>query len=117
MSRVLRIAITILASVWIIGGDNYRSDARAAETASAQSLLFDAPYLAQLELPTALAYSYRHETADEKIFGKGFSDTVRIKIAKPGDATQLNLVSLEIFPERANASSGPTRICAAIRSS
>ncbi len=71
---------------------------------SAQKLLFDTPYLHQLKLPSSLNYTYKHEAADPKQFGKPFTDTIAVDLTKPDNPEHVNSVSMRIFTgERARA--------------
>ncbi len=79
--------------------------AQAAETA--QKLLFDTPYLQQLKLPSSLNYTYRHEAAETRLFGKPFTDTIAVDLVKPSNPDHVNSVSMRIFTGERARSLGP----------
>lgn len=82
--------------------------AYAAEAAAtAQSLLFDAPYLKRLEAPATLSYSFRHDTANETIFGEAFEDFIRLEVKKSGDGGEVNVASVDVFSGKRRKSLGP----------
>ena len=71
----------------------YAPAAQAAETA--QKLLFDTPYLQQLKLPSSLNYTYRHDAAETRLFGKPFTDTIAVSPSRR--SSPLGVTSLSRF--------------------
>ena len=80
--------------------------AQAAETA--QKLLFDTPYLQQLKLPSSLNYTYRHEAAETRLFGKPFTDTIAVDLVKPSNPDHVNRFPCASSPVNGPARSAPT---------
>ncbi|MGI9462700.1 MAG: hypothetical protein ACR2OM_02100 [Aestuariivirgaceae bacterium] len=83
------------------------SFARADETATPQKLLFDAPYLSKLNVPSALHYSYQHTTSAEKAFGKSFTDTIEIDVGANDNDGGINSVIMRIFTGERQRQLGP----------
>ncbi|NNE23943.1 MAG: hypothetical protein HKN11_15180 [Rhizobiales bacterium] len=79
----------------------------AGELGTPQALLFDAPYLKQLAVPSALNYSYRHSTSAEKTFGKPFEDTIAVNVEKNDKPGGLNSVMLRMFSGKRQRDLGP----------
>ena len=79
----------------------------AGEVATSQALLFDAPYLKQLTVPSALNYSYRHSTSAEKTFGKPFEDTIAVNVGRNDKPGGLNSVMLRMFSGKRQRDLGP----------
>lgn len=80
----------------------------AAEGAdNPQKLLFDTPYLQQLKPPSSLNYTYKHEAADPKQFGKPFTDTIAVDLAKPDNPAHVNQVTMRIFTGERARKLGP----------
>lgn len=69
----------------------------AAGADSPQKLLFDTPYLQELKLPSSLSYTYKHQAADPKLFGKPFTDTIAVDLSKPDNPDHVNQVTMRIF--------------------
>ena len=74
---------------------------------SPQKLLFDTPYLEQLKLPSSLTYTYKHQAADPKQFGKPFTDTIAVDLSKPDNPSHVNSVSMRIFTGQRARALGP----------
>ncbi len=81
--------------------------ARGGEPDTAQWLLFDNPYLAAISPPAQLAYRFEHSTADEKTYGKSFTDDIKIDVDPPDENHTLNNVTLDIFTDSQNRRIGP----------
>lgn len=81
--------------------------AAASERYTAQTLLFDNPYLKEISLPAELAYRFEHATADEKIYGEAFADDVKIELLPPTGKYTLNSIMLDIFTDERNRRIGP----------
>ena len=102
MMLILRKLILICAA-WLW----FAASPGMAEVADSQSLLFDAPYLEQLVPPRTLSYSYRRKTRNEKVFGRSFEDTIRVRVTKSDSQDGLNTVSLEVFTGERQRRLGP----------
>ena len=72
-----------------------------------QALLFDAPYLTELQLPTSLNYTYAHATSQEKLFGRPFEDTISVNVNANENAGGLNSVMLRVFSGERERNLGP----------
>lgn len=94
-----------LAAALALGTFQALVPAKASETA--QKLLFDTPYLQQLKLPSSLNYTYRHDAAETRLFGKPFTDTIAVDLNKPSNPAHVNSVSMRIFTGERARSLGP----------
>ena len=92
----------MIAAVMMLGN---AAAVQAADTP--QKLLFDTPYLTQLKLPSSLSYTYRHDAAEAKQFGKPFTDTIAIDLSKPDNPAHVNSVSMRIFTGPRGRELGP----------
>ena len=99
LDRVFARCRSLITAILILFG---AAAAQAADTP--QKLLFDTPYLTELKVPSSLSYTYRHQAAEAKQFGKPFTDTIAIDLSKPDNPAHVNQVSMRIFTgERARA--------------
>lgn len=110
MNRVLarrgifRPRINAFAMALVVALSAILTTAPAQAMDTAQKLLFDTPYLQQLKLPSSLNYTYRHDAAEERQFGKPFTDTIAVDLSRPSNPEHVNSVSMRIFTgERARA--------------
>jgi hypothetical protein len=78
---------------------------------SAQSLLFDANYLAPLGAPSRIVYDYSSKTADPALFGKSFDDEVAMRLTPSADGSGEKEVTLDMFTGSRQHTVGPlTRV-------
>ena len=96
LAAMVAVMLVVLANASVAGDEK-----------TPQSLLFDAPYLTQLKVPSSLNYSYRHETTADKDFGKSFEDTVAVNVGKNDKPGGLNSVMLRMFSGKRQRDLGP----------
>ncbi len=78
-----------------------------AEENAAARLLFQTPYLTQVEPRSVIEYNYSVTTTDEKKFGKAFTDTIRLKVAPEQTDASKRAVELDIFSGARERKIGP----------
>ncbi|WP_294535937.1 hypothetical protein [uncultured Rhodoblastus sp.] len=72
----------------------------------AADILFERPQLQALKLGDNLKYSYRFHSADEKIFGPSFDDTIALTIDR-GDTPDKKRVDVQLFSAERRRAAGP----------
>ena len=72
----------------------------------AADILFERPQLQALKLGDNLHYSYSFRSADEKVFGPSFDDTIALTIDK-GDEPDKKRVDVEMFSAERRRAAGP----------
>ena len=90
VTRVIYI-ITILFGVTLV------NSAIAGEPETVSSLLFDKPYLTSVKPDTTLVYDFKRISSDEKKYGQGLSDTIRLDVLKDEKDSSKRTAHLHIY--------------------
>lgn len=90
VTRVLYV-ITILFGVTLV------NSAIAGEPETVSSLLFDKPYLTSVKPDTTLVYDFKRISSDEKKYGPGLSDTIRLDVLKDEKDSSKRTAHLHIY--------------------
>ncbi len=83
------------------------SPASAASDETAAGLLFETPYLADVEPQSVIVYDFELTSVDETRFGKGFADTIRLHVDASGDDAAQRTATLDVFSGQRERKIGP----------
>ncbi|MDT3380237.1 hypothetical protein RNI52_23140 [Labrys neptuniae] len=78
----------------------------AAATPDAATLLFEEPQLDKTAVNQVLTYAYHRKSADDKLYGASFDDTIRLTLDK-GETEQTRTVQVQLFSGAHRRAAGP----------
>ncbi|MEO1159200.1 MAG: hypothetical protein AAFW74_01940, partial [Pseudomonadota bacterium] len=85
-------AIFFLVTAYTLAGSAF-----ATEPETVSSLLFDKPYLTSVKPDTTLVYDFKRISSDEKKYGRGLSDTIRLDVLKDEQDSSKRTAHLHIY--------------------
>lgn len=91
------IVTRVLSVITILFGLTVVNSAFAAEPETVSSLLFDKPYLTSVKPDTTLVYEFKRISSDEKKYGEGLSDTIRLDVLKDEKDSSKRTAHLHIY--------------------
>jgi hypothetical protein len=81
--------------------------ATAGDVSEATRLLFQVPYLAQLQPGTTIVYAYKRTSSDEQKYGRALEDTIRVDVSADMTDVSKRSAMLHIFSGTRQRNIGP----------
>lgn len=79
----------------------------AAQENTAQSLLFDSPYLSSMKPPGALSHGFSHTTENARLYGDTFGDKVLVRLEGPKETGKPDRVFMDVYTGAQQRNLGP----------